>query len=221
MELQSCKRVVIVGNGGSSIDHKNGNFVNNSDIVIRIKKFVTEGFEEFIGSKTDIWMTKWFCYRPLEVKKIWLPFLDPTCNIENSSIRLMNEFIFKNQFDDRVADLSKHHSYVDAVGNENIEFLKENELLKCLNNLRLEYQQVYTKSGINVYHPTTYLLSIFLALERFPTHKIYVTGCDNFQKGYYWNLNESKRLTKTWPHQYEKENLFLKKLMLTNKIKLI
>lgn len=221
MELPNCKRIVIVGNGGSTLDHKNGNFIDDSDIVIRIKKFTTEGFEPFVGSKTNIWITKWFCYKPIQVKKIWLPFLDPTCDISSYPIRLMNEFIFKNQFDDRVADLCKHDKYVNEIGRNNIEFLQESELLKCVSDLRLPYQQVYTKSGINVYHPTTYLLSIFLALERFPDHRVYITGCDNFQKGYYWNLNETKRMNKTWPHQYEKERLFLKKLILTNKVTLI
>jgi len=65
------------------------------------------------------------------------------------------------------------------------------------------------------------LLSIFLCLKRYPDYKIFVTGCDGFEKGYYWNLNETKKINKTWPHQYEKENLYIKKLIYTNKIHLI
>lgn len=221
MESPNCKTLVVVGNGGSTLNCKNGRFIDNCDVVIRIKKFVLEGFEEFVGTKTDIWAMKWFCYDSILFKKIWLPFLDPNSEIVNPSIKLMNEFMFKNQFDNRAGELYEHNRLVDIVGRNKIELLKEPELVKCLDDLKLTYQLVYTKSGINVYHPTTYLLAIFLALERFPTHKIYVTGCDNFEQGYYWNLNEAKRLTKTWPHQYEKERLFLKKLVLTNKVTLI
>lgn len=221
MELPHRKTLVIVGNGGSTLNKKNGKFIDSCDVVIRIKKFTINGFEEFVGTRTDIWATKWFCYKPGVFDKIWLPFLDPNSAIESHSIKLMNDFMFKNQFDNRVPDLSKHNEYVANIGSSKIDFLKEDELTKCLAELKLEYQQVYTKSGINVYHPTTYLLTTFLALERFPAHNVYITGCDNFEQGYYWNLDETKRSRKTWPHQYEKERLFLKKLALTNKVNLI
>lgn len=221
MELENCKRLVIVGNGGSSLNNKNGSFIDNSEIVIRIKGFVTEGFEDFVGTKTNIWCTKWFNYKKTFVDKIWLPFINPYSLIINKNIKKLNEFILINQFEDRILDLEKHNNLIESIGIKNIVFVTESELLKCLSNLKMEFEQVYTKSGINMYHPTTYLLSIFLAIERFPEYKIYITGFDNFKKGYYWNLNENKRINKTWPHQYEKEDLFLKKLTFNNKINLI
>ena len=36
-------------------DKKIGNDINNFDKVIRMNRFETDGFEEYLGSKTDIW----------------------------------------------------------------------------------------------------------------------------------------------------------------------
>jgi hypothetical protein len=221
MEFKNCRRIVIVGNGGGSIDSKNGKFIDDSDIVLRIKKFSTEGFEEYVGSKTNIWFTKWFSYKKTTIPIIWVPFIDPYINIKDNNIKLINDSLFINQFDDRIINYDKHNSYIKEIGTNNINFLTEKELICCLNELNINYEPIYTKSGPNVFHPTTYLLSIFLCLIRYPEYKIYITGCDGFGKGYYWNLNETKKITKTWPHQYEKENLYIKKMIYTNKINLM
>jgi hypothetical protein len=207
-----------VGNGGSSLNQQNGRFIDDSDIVIRIKSFVTEGFEEFVGTKTDIWFTKWFSFETKQFKKLWLPFIDPNAFVYDEDIRKLNECIFKNQFEDRHVNLKKHEELVRQIGYCNIDFLTEHELTSCLAETKIDCKPVYTKSGLNMYHPTTYLLAIFLSILRFPDHKVFITGRDNFQKGYYWNLHTKTCSTKTWPHQYKKEDLFIKKLIYNNKI---
>lgn len=221
MEFKSYKRIVIVGNGGSSINSKNGTFIDDSDIVVRIKSFVTKDFEDYVGSKTSIWFTKWFSYKKTNIQKIWLPFINPDTFILDDKIKSINAFLFLNQFNDRIVDYLKHKSYITEIGINNIEFLKETELAKCLYDLGINYKLIYTKSGLNVFHPTTYLLAIFLCLQRYPDHKIYITGFDGFDCGYYWNLKENKKDNKTWPHEYTKEKLYIKKLIHTNLIETI
>jgi hypothetical protein len=218
MESLSCKNIVIVGNGSSSLNNKNGSFIDTCDIVIRIKDFTTEGFEQFVGTKTDIWCTKWFCYKPHNVKTIWLPFIDPHQPIADNKIKLINNFLLSNQFEDKKINMVLHDELVARIGKSNVLFLTEKELIKSMEELKLDGNVVYTKSGSNVCHPTTYLTSILVSQERFPDHKIYVTGCDGFKKGYYWNKSIAKHLTKTWPHQYDREILYIKKLLLTNQI---
>ena len=99
MEFKSYKRIVIVGNGGSSINSKNGTFIDNSDIVVRLKSFVTKDFEDYVGSKTSIWFTKWFSYRKTNIQKIWLPFINPDNFILDDKIKSINAFLFLNQRD--------------------------------------------------------------------------------------------------------------------------
>lgn len=218
-------KVCIVGNGGSSLK-ENGKFIDSCDIVIRIKNFKLDNYEKYIGSKTDIWFTKWFSFleNPIKNKlllnntKIWLPILDPELPIINNSLKLINDYMFTNNFHHKQVDLNLHKQLKLEVGENNIQFLSENELKICLDSVGLTEKLIYTKSGINVFHPTTYLYAIILSLQRFHNYVVYITGYDGFQNGYYWNLNESKRNNKNWPHVYERENLFIKKLIYFNKI---
>lgn len=46
---------IVIGNGPSVFSKKTGDFINNVSTVIRINKFYTEGFEQYVGTKTDIW----------------------------------------------------------------------------------------------------------------------------------------------------------------------
>lgn len=50
-------RVIIVGNGTSVLDHKNGNLIDGFDVVVRMNSFRTKGFEDYTGTKTNIWFT--------------------------------------------------------------------------------------------------------------------------------------------------------------------
>lgn len=221
-------KLCIVGNGGSSLN-KNGKFIDSCDIVIRIKHFKLDGYKEYIGSKTDIWFTKWFSFLDNPIKnvlsfnetKIWLPILDPDLPIIDNSLKLVNDYMFTNNFHYKKVDLDLHRQLKSEIGETNLKFLTEEELIVCLDSIGLTKELTYTKSGVNVFHPTTYLYAILLSLQRFPNYQIYITGCDGFEKGYYWDLNESKRNDKTWPHQYQKENLYIKKLIYSNKIILL
>jgi len=50
------QRVLIVGNGPSAISRRLGDRIDeNFGTVVRINNFSTRGFEEFVGTKTDVW----------------------------------------------------------------------------------------------------------------------------------------------------------------------
>ena len=53
-------KIIVVGNAASLLKEKNGNLIDSFDIVIRLNKFVTEGYEEYVGKKTNIYCSKWF-----------------------------------------------------------------------------------------------------------------------------------------------------------------
>ena len=52
-------KVVVVGNGESVLNHTYGDFIDKCDRVIRINKFVINGYEKHVGSKLDIYCAKW------------------------------------------------------------------------------------------------------------------------------------------------------------------
>ena len=50
-------KVLLVGNGCSAIDQKMGKVIDSEfDLVLRMNRFKTEGYEEYVGSKTDVWV---------------------------------------------------------------------------------------------------------------------------------------------------------------------
>ena len=54
---RSNKKVIIVGNSRSILLHEFGEIIDSYDIVIRVNRCVTKGFEKHVGKKIDIWST--------------------------------------------------------------------------------------------------------------------------------------------------------------------
>lgn len=50
-------RVVVVGNGPSVLSEERGTDIDSFDVVVRINRYQTEGFERFTGERTDVWAT--------------------------------------------------------------------------------------------------------------------------------------------------------------------
>ena len=54
---KSDKRVIVVGNSPSLLSQELGEVIDSYDIVIRLNKCVTDGFEKHTGQKINIWAT--------------------------------------------------------------------------------------------------------------------------------------------------------------------
>ncbi len=53
--MKSSERVLIVGNGPSVLARPIGTQVDEFDVVVRINNYVIEGFENYVGTNTDVW----------------------------------------------------------------------------------------------------------------------------------------------------------------------
>lgn len=51
------KKIILIGNGPSVLDHKNGSKIDSFDIVVRFNNFKIENYEEYVGKKTNYWFT--------------------------------------------------------------------------------------------------------------------------------------------------------------------
>lgn len=51
------RNVFVIGNGPSAMLQRLGARIDSADVVLRINDFQTKGYEEFVGSKTDILFT--------------------------------------------------------------------------------------------------------------------------------------------------------------------
>ena len=55
----SIKRVLLIGNGNTLLEYDYGNIIDSDyfDEVWRFNRFITEGYEEHTGTKTDVWVS--------------------------------------------------------------------------------------------------------------------------------------------------------------------
>lgn len=179
-------RIVIIGNGNKVLKAKKRDFVDSSTMVIRLNNFRIEGYEDYVGTKTDVYScyTKYLDYigtsdavRLVRCKKAWEYLLvDQADAVERTSpedFQKKKEDYFKIHTFPRVdptqlkiwhlfvTDKSKMKSYPFDVVISDIEF-------------DLNY--------------STGFRTILYALKHYADHEIYVTGFDNFfGSGWYWD----------------------------------
>ena len=76
---KSDKNVIVVGNSPTLLSKDLGKVIDSHDIVIRLNKCVTDGFEKHTGQKINIWATtrndfheNWYPKNISQLKEIWL-----------------------------------------------------------------------------------------------------------------------------------------------------
>ena len=117
MDTQS--KVVIVGNSPIILENEYGSLIDSYDIVIRINKCTTKGFEKYIGSKINIWATTHPEYHknPLNHKEIFTP--DNDKNIQQ---------IWKRTPGVTLKKLPKHYSTISCFTMYKTEKFKKNKI---------------------------------------------------------------------------------------------
>lgn len=99
------KRVLLVGNNLTALERKQGSMIDSYDVVVRFGKGIMPGYEEFIGSKTDVWMTgefrkamrhlapedAWVLYNPSYLKKAEPPEYDHIIMFEPKEAKKIND----------------------------------------------------------------------------------------------------------------------------------
>jgi hypothetical protein len=51
------KGVILIGNGSSALDYKLGGLIDTFETVVRFSWYHIKGYEDYVGTKTDIWVT--------------------------------------------------------------------------------------------------------------------------------------------------------------------
>lgn len=157
-------KVAVICNGESAIKAPNGKFIDGCDSVIRVNKFVVQGYEKYIGSKIDICCAKWHKI-PSDIDRaneIWFPHPEPptTWHALGGSQQITVE--------DHNRNLNSK-----KLGNVNVNFLANKDRLLLDDHFKI---------GI----PSIGIIAIQMALSRF-SDPIYVTGFDFMMSGWYWD----------------------------------
>jgi len=196
--------MILIGSGPSVLNKKQGKIIDEYDIVVRINHAKTRGYEEYVGSKTDIWtisghllvdyVKKKRRIKELEEKEVWV--------------------------------FNTHRKFGGTVAMENITKVAE----RTLSNYYLgsmEYaRKVHEISGSD---PSTGIMLIAYVLDILPEYKeknfkeyfpISITGFDCFEtEEDYWGPFH-KNLDRTI-HDGECEREFIEKYIRKGKLQKI
>ena len=166
-------KLCIVGNGATALNNHNSKFINNCDLVVRIGNFVLDGYESYIGSKLDIYISRWHkCKnRPISffesLKHFWIP----------------------RTYDTR----EKHYDeYVQKYNlAKKIEYIPNSLIFKYKTKYPFRYVRKEAVKGksdeLFCCIPDSGIVAIDLAKHFYPEYTVYITGFDNCKTGYYWD----------------------------------
>lgn len=163
-------KAIIVGNAASVLKKLNGDLIDSFDVVVRINKYKISSYEHYVGTKTDVYCSKWLnmgtnINNLISVKNLWLPYPKPPHWWTSRG----------NFFEQSREDSEKltqaygiNPIYLSQKGAEEFEVMIDKQ---C--------------------QPSTGLICLKIATEQFLNHEIYYTGFDAFSTGWYWEPNRN------------------------------
>lgn len=223
-------KIAIVGNGGSVLKNKNGEFIDSCDYVVRIKNFKIDGYEQHVGTKTNIFSSKWFSwfdrdtYEPIkfpflsDIRLYLFMFFDPNqifdsiTYSEGSYVYEYNELQLKNEYPHRNGSVSVHNNELKRRGIPETKALYMTpEEIYDLYKLIINTKDFYRKdvSFKSIIEPTVGIRTISKIIKLFPNEEIYITGFDGFETSWYWNPSHKVNNS----HFYLRERIYLKYLI--------
>ena len=226
-------KVVIIGNGGSILKNKNGEFIDSCDKVIRMKQYVTDGYEEHTGTKVDIYASKWFSwfenkppYHPNDMTRVssvdqyWFTFCDPYIKHipRNSYLKNYLKYSLKNDTPLKDGDIETHEKYIShfKLDTYKIRYYPYTLINKLAYKLKLSPVVIKDKKDKPaLIEPSVGIRVIQAALMRFRNAEIYITGFDCFlQSSWYWDSDHVINND----HNYMNERIYLTTLIHQGKL---
>lgn len=176
--------VVIVGNGEGVLDKKNGALIDSFETVVRLGRYVTEGFEEYVGSKTDIISTIYW--------KLDLDRLSKTKVILNVPIHLQDKFLESEEYIEK--EFSSYKSNIIYLNKEE----DKEQLIKEYTNVLPPF------NGIHDINFSLGFKTLFFIKKLFPDKQIHTTGFDFFKTSWYWDPTHNRNDSNMHPYTWER-----------------
>jgi len=203
-------KIIIIGNGGGVLRAQLGDYIeSNFSTIVRINQHKIKGYEKYIGSRTDVLCLNQHCYDEL--------LLSDEERLLHNKLQLLHSGAL---IDEQSLDILINNKYCPSPDLNSIKKI----ILFTHKNLKLDSKQIH------ICNSTSNNSTGFKAIEYFLDHDVTIFGFDSFQNtSQYWHMfNEpitqekmikdcTKRYTDT--HPYKQEEYFIKKWILTNKIK--
>jgi hypothetical protein len=228
------KKIIVIGNGSSALINKNGKLIDTFDVVVRMGTCVIYGYEEYIGTKTDILRTSWDrlfveksnnlhftssvdCKQYLFLEPLYEPYIESTsCGCQGTLYKIFNkprfqEFKFKSyitKYNERIL----HELFIK-------NFFHNKDILYYNMNRRIKLFMLYNNLFIdNVLHmPSSGLCTLDFVVNTFCDYEIFITGFDGFKTRYYWRHRDEYFDS----HSSIKEQLYLKQLIKNKMVRVL
>ena len=197
-------KVILIGNGSSVLDNKMGEYIDSEfDLVYRINRFETKGFENYVGNRVDGWFLA-------ETGAQWIE--TPTEDVEGSIRYIDFGYIFLVMPNFKLN--STEHRNLSSVLGDKIQLIpsKYEDDINSIVDLKPMW-------------PTSGLVAIQFLLENY--QNIYIHGFDSKSKKYeyihYYDEGDETRLTERWhrpriDHNIELEKEYLNTLRKDKKV---
>jgi len=177
-------KIIIVGNGESVFNKKNGKIIDSFDLVIRCNSFKINGYKEYVGSKIDI----------ISAISSGAGCKAFNNSQDNSTIRQAKEIWFSRP--KKLCDKFHKTTLTRKINNSQLLKYPSMELFNNLCKKCKEIENVEKK-------PSTGIVTIEMALSFFLNEDIYIIGFDNFRSNHYYNKN--KKIGRSHPQKAEKQ----------------
>ena len=199
-------KVVIVANAKIKEDKKIGNDINNFDKVIRMNRFETDGFEEYLGSKTDIWCIN---------RKILLQKTNTYYGFYN---KRWESYKDKYPTLEKCVMMTYCHEIDEADGLRRERIVTENDIHVAnthdvMNELRQRWIDIYNNDGFH--KPGTGITTILYYIKKYGN--IHLHNFDWGKTSHYWGVKGPEDIP-SQHHTWGFEEQVAKDLVSENKV---
>lgn len=240
------KKIIIVGHSDSLLQKENGHKIDSFDIVVRMSEGKIKGYEKYVGTKTDVCRIVWenhfslildnkgnerFIFKNTEQTGFKTLLLTHFVDVDNFSETAMHYAkIYKHggMYDMNTKWVKRRRSVTAATGmNPRIThdifldiFLQLHPYVK---NISIINRNIKISTAQSICNGTTYtfpsngIYTINHMIDSYPNDQIYITGFDGFKNKHYFKTYE----TCTKWHDSMREQLFLKRLLKTDRVNLL
>jgi hypothetical protein len=176
--------LLIVGNGEGVLEKQNGKVIDSFDTVVRLGRYVTEGYEKYVGEKTDIISTIFW--------KLDLDRLKKSKVILSVPINLQESF--------KESELYISNEYKDYK--DNIIYVNNESDIKGLEKMYTDILPPF--EGIDKVNFSLGYKTIYFLRKLYPGKKIYTTGFDFFKTSWYWKKDHNRDDSNMHPYIWER-----------------
>lgn len=185
-------RIVIIGNGKKALNFKKQEFIDSSSIVIRMNNFKTDGYEEYVGTKMDIYSCAPKYLKAIDTTDAW-----KTEATEQRYFYLKLAADCDGKYtEEELNDMKKeyHRIYkptaIDTTKLKEIFYLWTADKSTVQSYSFHEKIKVWDFEGFDPSHSTG-IKTIFYCLHHFKDYEIFITGFDYcLLSGWYWDSDK-------------------------------